>query len=1063
MSESVARASCSACGLPLPGGELAGRCPRCLLTLALSQVPEGADGSEPAPDPSRPARRYFGDFELLEKIAEGGMGVVWKARQITVPRVVALKMIHEGHLASTDARVRFGAEIEATARLDHPNIVPLLETGQQEGVHFFTMKLIASGDLATRRGDIGIAGLGLSTNASGWRSRQRHLARLLVKIARAVHYAHLRGILHRDLKPSNVLIDEAGEPYVADFGLAKMLTREHGVTFANSVLGSPNYMAPEQAAGRTRELTTATDVYGLGAIFYELLVGRPPFQAESPIATLQQVIEKAPEPPRSLHPPVDSDLETICLRCLEKSPAARYASAEAFAEDLERWLARRPILARRATALEHAWRWCLREPALAVAVAVCFALLLSVAIGSTLAAIRIGRAERAAIAALSEAQISQARNLRLASEIGHREEGLKLLRAATRPGLSEASRQRARDELLATLVRTDFEFLPMPGLHPARDPRMNLVAQQFNRLASLIESNTVVVRRVTDGSEVNRFQIGDAKGARLEQFSHAGRFLGLRRVEGIEIWDVETGGKVWATNVIGRAFGFAPDRDEFVFEEFDQQATILRLPTLEFVQRVGFGAEAPQERGQSCSAIALSPEGRTLVVASRRHRTMAWIDLANGRSFRLSTNRAVVVSMAWSADGSRLAAALGNGRVPVFNRRGAPLFDLPGFPTVAQTLAFNAEGSLLAVQGMDRILRLVDTEAVRHAFEAPCDSGGITFDPEGERFGPVFRGEEFGSFRLRKPSEFRQANIASTRIEFDEVKFSRDARWVAVGNLTNVVFCDAVDGRRLLSRPGWRITACALDPADDFVYAANITGMFRWRSHLDDQNRLGLSEMELVFKGRGWRSFGFSPDGSRFVAANIHSNAAFVFDRSLTNILATLGPQAADDAVAISPDNRWVTTGSSKDRQVRVWDALSVELVRSIPAGEKPRASFSADGKWLATSGDAFTLLDVRSWELAPPLPLPENRPIPGAAAFSPDGQVLAIVWNFSLIQLVNLRNFRSLGELQSPGKIALHAIQFSPDGSLLAGTGAVGRLQIWDMRQIRARLREFALDWDWP
>jgi len=476
--------------------------------------------------------------------------------------------------------------------------------------------------------------------------------------------------------------------------------------------------------------------------------------------------------------------------------------------------------------------------------------------------------------------------------------------------------------------------------------------------------------------------------------------------------------------------------------------------------RVGSGGAS------AWSVMALSPEGRTLVVADRRHHTLAWINLESGQTFRKSTNRAVV-ALAWSADGSRSAAALSNGRILVFNGRGGSVLNLPGFGVTARTLAFNGDGSLLAVQGMDRILRLVDAEAIRHAFETPCDSGGIAFDPASERLGPVFRGDNFGWFELRKPTEFQQVNIANTRIDFGELKFSPDSRMVAVGNLTNVVFCDTTDGGRLLSLPGWRVTACALDPLSNFVYAANVAGMFRWSWGLDNQSdqkrRLDLKDMELVFKGRGWRSFDFNRDGSRFVAANIHSNAAFVFDRTLTNRLGTLGPHAAPDRVAISPDGQWVATGSTTDRQLRAWNVPSGELVRVIPAGQEPDAVFSPDGKWLASFGDAFTLLSVGTWETAPPLPFPENKPILGAAAFSPDGQMLAVVCNLSMIQLVSLHNFGSLGVLQTPSPGILHAIQFSPDGSQLVGTGSAARLQTWNMHQIRARLREFSLDWDWP
>jgi eukaryotic-like serine/threonine-protein kinase len=1059
MPGSIQRAVCSICGLPLPAGELAARCPHCLLTLALEEGANESTSRFAVVNHGVTRPRYFADFELLEKIAEGGMGIVWKARQISIHRIVALKMIHAGHLMSAEARVRFEAEIEATARLDHPNIVPLIETGEYEGVHFFTMKLIASGDLASRRDDFSISG-SLDSDES-W-TRQVRLAGLLVKIARAVHFAHLRGILHRDLKPSNILLDEKGEPYVADFGLAKILTIESGFTFTQSILGSPNYMAPEQATGKTDQLTTATDVYGLGAIFFELLTGKPPFQAESPIATLRKVIENSPERPRNSNRSIDPDLETICLKCLEKSAVSRYASAEALADDLERWLARRPILARRASPLEHVWRWCQREPAQAAAVAACFALLVTVAIGSSIAAIRIRRAEQTATATLRESQISQVRNLRLASEMGHREEALRLLRAASQPGIPEELRPRARDELLSILVRTDLEFLPLRSVSASRDPGLNLVSPGFNRLASLIESNTVVIQSLPEGAELHRFQIHDLEGIRLEQLGHDGRFLGIRAENGISVWDAASGQRVWNTNGSRRAFGFAPDRHEFVVEEFDQRATLLDLPTLTVIKQVMVGT-GPPERIQTWNVMALSPERRSLVVARRADRVLIWVDLATGETFRENTNRAPVIALAWSADGSRLAAALSNGRVPVFNPRGGGVFDMPGFFAAARAIALNADGSLLAIQGLDRTLRLVDGEVFRHVFETPCDSGAIAFDRTGERVGPVFRGDEPGWLQLRKPAEFYQANIISTRVDLNDLKFSPDSRLIVAGNVTNIIFCDATDGHRLRSLPRWRMSAFAFDPISNFVYAASTSGLSQWRLKIDDRNRLHLSDMGLVMTGRGWRSFNFNRDGSLFVAANIHSNAAFVFDGSIANPLAILGPHDEPHSVAISPNGQWVATGSPTDRQVRVWNVASRKLERPIPTGDDPRVAFSPDGKWFAAYGDAFTLLATDSWNPAPGLPLPENGSILGSAAFSPDGRILALVCNLSLIQLVDLRTFRSLGVLTSPGRSMIRAIQFSPDGSLLAGTGNVGRLQIWDIRQIRSRLREFALDGDWP
>lgn len=1058
MSRPDPPAACTACGLPLPDGGVAVGCPRCRLQLAFADETESSESVVARP-------HYFGDFELIEKLAEGGMGVVWKARQLSVPRLVALKMIHAGHLASAEARVRFAAEIEATARLDHPHIVPLYESGEHDGVHFFTMKLLAGGDLARRREAYGLPPAGQESGMPTTRERrdrQARIARLMVKLARAVHYAHLRGILHRDLKPSNVLLDESGEPCIGDFGLAKMLTRESGFTFTQSVLGSPNYMAPEQAAGKTSELTTATDVYGLGAIFHELLTGRPLFEAESPIATLRRVMSEPAPPPRKSDPSIDAELETVCLKCLEKPPASRYASAGALADDLERWLEGRPIQARRMSTLEHVWHWCRREPALAAMLAACGGLLVLVALSSTLAAVRIGRAQRAATAALRESLVNQARSLRLASDIGHRDECLRLLRAAIHPGMDGDLRRRARDEVLAALVRTDLEFVPWSAVRPARDPARNLMGPRFDRLASVLDDQTILIQGIPDGRESRRLRLDGSTAVRLEQFSHDGRFLGVRESDGIAIWDVEAGRVLWRTNGIDRRFCLATDRPEVVFEDGEFTATFLRLPELEAVRTVRGTPSGSMGGGRGWSAMALSPESRVLAVARSRDRVLEWIDVERDDVVRRITNRSAVVTMAWSPDGSRLATALANGRVPVHGWRGASSFDLRTLTRTARGLAFSPDGSLLAVVTEDRQVRLIETESMRNTFDAQADGNGIHFDPAGTRLGPVFRGDEIGMFEMRQPAEFRQITVGNTRTDFDGCTHSPDGRLVVVGNATNVIFCDAAGTGRLLSRGGWRVGALAFDPTTNLLYAANITGLYRWRLTETPGGRMDLQRDGQVWPGRGWRSFAFAADGSRFLAANIHSNAAYLYDRTLTQPMATLGPHPAPDSVAISPDARWAATGSSTDRQVRLWNVASGEPLKVLATGAEPRAVFSPDGRWFAAWGEAFSLLRVGTWEPAPPLPLGEHRPLAGAAAFSPDGRILAVVCNRHSIQLIDLENFRSLGLLKTPGPIALETIQFSPDGTRLAGSGALARLQLWDLRRIRLRLQDLGLDDGW-
>jgi serine/threonine protein kinase/tetratricopeptide (TPR) repeat protein len=335
---------CAKCGATVFTDSPRGFCSVCLFKTGLGSLDEDGNGAQ---ESSR-IQMEFGDYQIVEEIGRGGQGVVYRARQKSLNRTVALKVIGLGQWSSTPHLKRFRHEAEAAASLDHPQIVPIYEIGERDGSCYFSMKFVEGGRLddVVKREPMS----------------PRRAAELLVKIARTVQFAHEHGILHRDIKPGNILLDKNGEPHLSDFGLARLIEQESTITNSFEVLGTPSYMPPEQAAGQTKELTAAADVYSLGAVFYHMLTGEPPFAGGTTYDTIRMVLETEPRNPRTRNAKIGVDLATICLKCLEKDPNKRYPTPKALADDLEHWLRHEPIQARRTGVFRRAGKWVLRNP-----------------------------------------------------------------------------------------------------------------------------------------------------------------------------------------------------------------------------------------------------------------------------------------------------------------------------------------------------------------------------------------------------------------------------------------------------------------------------------------------------------------------------------------------------------------------------------------------------------------------------------------------------------------------------------------------------------------------------
>lgn len=445
-------------------------------------APTTAPSAQPASSTGTLAA--FGDYEILSTIARGGMGIVYKARQKKLNRIVAVKMILSGQFADQQEVERFYVEAEAAAKLRHPNIVAIHEIGEWQGQHFFSMDYIDGKSLAEMVRDQPLP--------------PRVAADMVRRIAQTMQFAHEQGILHRDLKPSNILVDSRGEPFITDFGLAKQLSDQSQLTLSGTIIGTPSYMPPEQAAGKIDQVGPASDIYSIGAILYELLAGRPPFRAATPFETIRQVLEVEPVSPRLINPSVPRDLETICLKCLQKEATRRYATAAELAEELTAYLEGRPIKARPVGAVERTWRWCRRNPLLAAAMGIAAVFLVLAFAGLVTAYVYRGWALRESEASFREALgVINAFTTRVSEET-----------LLNQPGM-----QPLRRDLLELALQHYRHMLEQRRSDPALQDEMAATYFRIGLITSLLESPARAVPFYQQAIDMQRKLLDRARGA----------------------------------------------------------------------------------------------------------------------------------------------------------------------------------------------------------------------------------------------------------------------------------------------------------------------------------------------------------------------------------------------------------------------------------------------------------------------------------------------------------------------------------------------------------------------
>jgi len=985
--------------------------------------------------------RAFGPYELLEEVARGGMGVVYRARQPQLNRQVAVKVMVAGVFAAPDFLKRFRTEAEAVASLDHPNIVPVYEIGECEGQPFFSMKFVEAGSLAER------------ISGKEFQISNREVAELLVKLARAVHYAHQRGILHRDIKPGNVLLDAQGEPHLTDFGLAKLVEKDSTLTRTMAMMGTPSYMSPEQARGEAKQLTTATDVYGLGAIFYELLTGQPPFAGGTTMETVRQVLDKEPRRPTGLKPRTDRDLEIICLKCLDKNPARRYGSAEALAMDLERWLDGEPILARPVTLMERLAKWVRRRPLAAV---LCGVTLLAIAVSvATLARanmhVRAAQGNEANLRQQAEARAEESRqrlvrfNVSTGNRLvqdGHYHAALLWFTEALRLENGDAASEDVHRRRFAAALRLS----PPLSQFWFHDGFVNSAefSPDGTRVVSASLDGSARIWEVATGRPVGRPLPHPAEVIRAEFTPEGDQIITVDARYELRCWDAVTG------TSLGTTIQVPPYHTPTV--DFSPDGRWMAVPAVGGVRLVeranGDSSGILFPWTNAVGKVRFSRDGRRLAAMGNHREVQLWSLPSDPSQSKVLSHPDAVRYFDFSRDGRYLATlsirelfvwdvASGQmARPPI--RPGGDLFDCH----------FSPDDKWLATSSWDGAARVFDVQSgllVGDSMRHRVGIGRAIFSPDGSELATA--SWDFNA-RLWDP---RTGQPVSSTLPHGGyvlvVNFSPDGRQLVTAGQDQTLRLWSLrsgSAARLKLRHRQAATSVQFSPDGQKLLSCGYDQLAKiWDAHTGQLLR-SLPHSNTVFNGS------FSPDGHHIITANLDGTVRLWDLESGTELVPAMRHAAPLRWAGFSPNGKRIASASD-DETARVWNAKDGEPVASplVHRGAVVHAAFSPDSRRLVTASVDNT---ARIWDVEtgrPVGPVLEHVAPVMMADFSPDGRRVVTACS-DRTQLARAAQMWDAATGEAVGPPLPHAdgvlcVQFSPDGQYVATGSEDKTAVIWD------------------